>query len=198
MVQLDAVYLPPKTKIEADIVFIHGLDGDRYATWTCDQPGCDGERYWPRWLARDFPQCAVWTIGYEAPYSGWQNTKQAQPVYDRALTILDRLDNHPDFTQNRPIVFVCHSMGGLLLKEALHIAHEPANTYHWVADHIAGICFLATPHDGSDVATYTRYLKLLRPTIAVADLEAHAPHLRGHCQLEPAVWEPGGMQARLA
>ncbi|KAF5724944.1 heterokaryon incompatibility protein het-E-1 [Fusarium mundagurra] len=48
----------------------------------------------------------------------------------------------------RPIIFICHSMGGMVVKKAIIIAHEQQQTYTAIADSKLGIVFLATPQLG--------------------------------------------------
>jgi hypothetical protein len=45
----------------ADLIFIHGLDGHRSATWT-DRSGV----FWLSWFERYLPEVRVWTYGYDA------------------------------------------------------------------------------------------------------------------------------------
>jgi hypothetical protein len=53
----------------------------------------------------------------------------------------------------RPIIFICHSLGGIVCKQALVIAHEDNVTYGGVLQSVKGVIFLGTPHRGSSVAT---------------------------------------------
>src|SRR5258708_13176859 len=45
----------------ADLIFIHGLNGHRCATWT-NKSGV----YWLPWLESHLPDVRVWTYGYDA------------------------------------------------------------------------------------------------------------------------------------
>jgi hypothetical protein len=45
----------------ADVVFVHGIQGDPRETWTNKNGG-----FWPSWLAEDNAGLAVWSVGYEA------------------------------------------------------------------------------------------------------------------------------------
>jgi hypothetical protein len=59
---------------------------------------------------------------------------------------------------NRPLIFVVHSLGGLVVKTALLYANESRTqrTVHIssVADSTRGILFIGTPHRGSDQAQW--------------------------------------------
>jgi hypothetical protein len=57
---------------------------------------------------------------------------------------------------NAPIVFVCHSFGGLVVKKLVMKARAGRDLNEVKGaflDRIAGVVFLATPHDGSALAT---------------------------------------------
>jgi hypothetical protein len=43
-----------------DIVFVHGLNGQRSRTWTT------GEDLWPKWFIQDLPGAKVWMYGYDS------------------------------------------------------------------------------------------------------------------------------------
>ncbi|CEI40386.1 unnamed protein product [Fusarium venenatum] len=54
--------------------------------------------------------------------------------------------------RKRPIIFVCHSLGGIVFKKALVAAHENDDLYGDLLKSIRGVVFLATPHRGSGTA----------------------------------------------
>jgi len=53
--------------------------------------------------------------------------------------------------RKRPIIFLCHSLGGLVTKQALVIS-QLDDTYADIRKSTYGIVFLATPHRGSSSA----------------------------------------------
>ncbi len=66
---------------------------------------------------------------------------------------------------NRPLFGICHSLGGLILKQALCIAHEQSYRYGSILGSVAGIIFLGTPHRGiTDADTLARWLAILGST----------------------------------
>ena len=77
-----------------------------------------------------------------------------------------------------PIIFVAHSMGGLVVKKA-YVLGKHEDHYAGIISQVHGIVFLATPHRGS------QYAKILNnflatvplgppPKAYVADLDTHA------------------------
>lgn len=161
----------PNRKI--DVVFVHGLDGNARSTWQSNDK-TDG--FWPAWLGKDYPDIGVWSLDYDAKSLVWKG--HAMPLVDRAKNVLDYLELH-GFGQ-RPIGFVCHSLGGLVVKQALRHAKEFGNK-NWkpIVEQTRFIEFLATPHSGADIANWIKHLStLLRPTDVIDDLQAHNPTLR--------------------
>lgn len=53
--------------------------------------------------------------------------------------------------KRRPLIFICHSMGGIIVKKALNVCQiEPR--YGHILSTVPSILFLSTPHGGSDPA----------------------------------------------
>jgi pimeloyl-ACP methyl ester carboxylesterase len=114
-----------------DIVFVHGLNGDARLYWCHDGKP---ENCWPAWLGEDIPDVGVWSLGYEnAAFVPRRFTLLrrmglrgfAMPLTDRAKNVLLRLALHR--IGERPLVFITHSMGGLLVKQLLHTANDSTN-----------------------------------------------------------------------
>lgn len=61
--------------------------------------------------------------------------------------------------QTRPIIFICHSLGGLVVKEALitsdhYRAHGRHAALGGIYSNTIGVIFMGTPHRGSAKASY--------------------------------------------
>ncbi|MEU8213031.1 hypothetical protein AB0B85_27965 [Micromonospora sp. NPDC049044] len=154
-----------------DVVFIHGLDGDARLTWS----HADRDSFWPFWLAVDFNRVAVWTVDYDAWSSEYRG--RSMPIQDRAVEVMAQLQNRG--IGDRPLCFVTHSMGGLLVKEILMHSAKGRTEFRDFAPATRGVVFLATPHDGSSIATFVESLGLLyRSTDAVKDLQREVVYLR--------------------
>jgi hypothetical protein len=157
----------------ADTIFVHGLDGDAITTW---HPKSEPDKFWPKWLGDDMPNVGIWSLGYAVSSSAWRGP--TMPLADRATNALDLLEL--DGIGARSVIFVCHSLGGLLVKQMLRHAHDFGNAdYKKIADHTKAIVFLSTPHSGADLANWMKHIGgLLRVTVSIDELKAHHPRLR--------------------
>lgn len=71
---------------------------------------------------------------------------------------------------DRPLVFVVHSLGGLLVKQIINLAitlHQGKGKR--IADAFAGVAFIATPHDGSFVGSIADRLAVFYGTTKIVE-----------------------------
>ncbi|KAM0149837.1 hypothetical protein ACHAQE_009220 [Botrytis cinerea] len=131
-----------------DIVALHGIKGDAFRTWT--EKNEDGvKNMWLRdQLPNELPGARVFSFGYDANVLFSRGTGT---IEDFATNLLEDLvrERKDDSNQKRRIIFICHSMGGIVLKKALVKAVDN-NLYKNTFDSTSAILFLATPHMGSD------------------------------------------------
>lgn len=157
----------------ADVVFLHGLDGDATTTWHVKN---DASKSFTKWLGEDVNTIGVWSIGYDASSSGWSGS--TLPLVDRATNLLARLETAG--IGYRPLIFVVHSLGGLVVKQLLSHSQTYGNAdWQSIGESVKGIVFIATPHSGSNVSNFVQYLgRLYSGTVTVTELQKHAPALR--------------------
>lgn len=155
-----------------DVVFVHGLGGDDDGTW---RP-TDGDS-WLEWLAEDIPSIAVWSLSYPAGSTKWTADGEGMAIPERASNLIPTLLYYG--IGSRKTVFVCHSLGGLIVKQILRQSSEMAMP-DWtsIAESTLGVAFLATPHSGSNLATFVKIIAVSRPTRTALALTAHCPHLK--------------------
>lgn len=157
----------------ADVIFVHGLGGDPFTTW---QPkGNNREDSWPYWLVAATDGIGVYSLQYEALPSAWLGS--SLPLVDRATEVLTILEI--DDIGARPIIWVTHSLGGLLVKQILRHADDQNNeAWQQIVEQSRSILFFATPHAGANLADWLAALgTILRVTPAATDLKAHDHHL---------------------
>ena len=191
----------------ADVLFLHGLGGDALETW---RYGEDESTSWPHWMGKEFPEVGVWSLGYAASPTkrlrGWRRLLQgftvesssighAMSLPDRAGQVLDRMVQKG--FGHRPILLVCHSLGGLLAKQLLRKAKEADGPTRAIFDQVRAVLFLATPHAGTDLASLAdAFRTVCGPTASMADLQAHDAHLRDLYNWYRRHSETAGIQTR--
>ncbi|KAM0334212.1 hypothetical protein ACHAQA_001233 [Verticillium albo-atrum] len=84
-----------------------------------------------------------------------------------------------DANSDLPLVLVGHSMGGLVIKKAYILGHQSA-TFQPVVRRIRAVFFLATPHQGADIANILSRILSLAPGSRpfVNDLLPQSPTLQ--------------------
>jgi hypothetical protein len=162
------------------IVFVHGFTGSPDKTWTHQRgsavTGDDGDEppnkvwnpfhsrsdagpsttavFWPRdLLPKTIPDARVLTYGYDThlrhKFIGRPASKMT--LYDIAKDFLVSIEAGRRDEPSRPILFVCHSLGGLVVKEMLRQAcHCQDADLRKVFEATIGIIFFGTPHSGAD------------------------------------------------
>lgn len=113
---LALVHDPPNP--EGDIIFVHGLGGGRYKTWSHNR---DVKNFWPKWLASEHATSGrrIFTYGYNASFKG---PSTAMHITDFASELLLRMLTYSESGTGAPIgslpiLFVVHSMGGIVVKK---------------------------------------------------------------------------------
>ena len=174
MSRLVSIANTTKADRQGDVVFVHGLGGDARGTWTDDRT----KVFWPDNLGADLPEVGIWSLGYEASPSAWLAQGRTMPLTDRATNALEQLAVRG--LGERPLVFITHSLGGLVVKWMLRLVSD-SNEARWkpILEQTRGVVFLGTPHSGADMASWLQALGvILRLTVSVEDLRAHNPQLR--------------------
>uniref|UniRef100_A0A671V7D3 Protein SERAC1 n=1 Tax=Sparus aurata TaxID=8175 RepID=A0A671V7D3_SPAAU len=193
----DGVYiLHPQTRgnqpIKADVLFIHGILGAAFKTWRQkDRIASEEEKEaesmddytecWPKsWLAADCPNLRVLSVEYDSHLSDWmakcpaENQRKSLAYRSRELLRKLKLAG----VGERPVVWVAHSMGGLLVKKMLLDASEDPDM-HELLKNTKGIMFYSVPHHGTFMAEYSVNVRyLLFPSIEVRELCKDSPALR--------------------
>jgi tetratricopeptide (TPR) repeat protein len=165
---IQKIYLVEPDSQIADVIFIHGLGGGGKDTW---HPKDDEKNFWPLWLGEDIGQTGVWSLDYPADSTKWTLKGSGMDLSQRATNILEYLSDMG--FGKKPLIFICHSLGGLLIKKILEKASTLENQkWNPVLDNTKGILFLATPHSGSSLASLAKAIRIYRPSKITQDLKA--------------------------
>jgi pimeloyl-ACP methyl ester carboxylesterase len=124
-------------KKERVIVFVHGIFGNATDTWKCPSSNF----YWPTMLLQDhaFDDSDVYVVAYDTPYFGNRMT-----LDEVVSSLANRFENDRLFS-HREVIFVAHSLGGLVVQRFLL-------THRDYAKQVPFIFFYSTPETGAQVA----------------------------------------------
>lgn len=153
-----------------DIVFVHGLTGNAYNTWLHKETGI----YWPsELLGQDIPNSRILSFGYDADVVhilGGGSTSNSR-LSNHAESLVGKLvrERERSETETRKIIFVAHSLGGLVTEQALiHSKNSVEQHLNQVERYTIGIVFLGVPHCESDLEAWAtierRMVSILKRT----------------------------------
>ncbi|KAA6414807.1 MAG: hypothetical protein FRX48_01557 [Lasallia pustulata] len=131
---------------DVDIIAVHGLNPTNTefhaeATWTVE------DKLWLRdFLPPQLPSARVLLFGYNANVA-FETSKAG--VREQAINLLNRIASKREEAEERPIVFVAHSLGGIVVKRAL-VEAKLDDSYKSIREATYGIAFFGTPHQGGN------------------------------------------------
>jgi pimeloyl-ACP methyl ester carboxylesterase len=148
------------------LVFVHGLGGSPYETW----------RKFPDLVFSD-PDLYHFDVGlfrYDSSVFRWNMLKlaPARPIDDIGAELADILRD--DLREYQNVVFICHSLGGIVTKFAIRriIEFYPANT-----DRLRLLVLIGTPNYGSLLASWIPAPILVPFSRDIASLRVFSPEL---------------------
>ncbi|KAK2749871.1 hypothetical protein FQN57_005287 [Myotisia sp. PD_48] len=143
----DSASQPGNHPPEIDIVAVHGLNFKNHsdhatATWTAD-----GRLWLKDFLPDRLPKPArIMLFSYDSSPAA-----AGISLDEHASHLLRWLDIKRRDIPDRPIVFICHSLGGLVAKQAL-VEAQVNPTYNPIFAATCHMVFFATPHRGGNYA----------------------------------------------
>ncbi|XP_063078809.1 protein SERAC1 isoform X2 [Engraulis encrasicolus] len=136
---------------------------------------------WPKsWLASDCPYLRILSVEYDTHLSDWRAKcpaeNQRKSLAYRSSELLKKLKAAG--VGERPVVWIAHSMGGLLVKKMLLDASRDPDLEPLLRN-TKGVLFYSVPHHGTFMAEYSVNVRyLLFPSIEVRELCRDSPALR--------------------
>jgi hypothetical protein len=157
---IETIYPPPRSNInpDVDIVFVPGLGADPVRSWKSNTSDFN-------WMSdkdgivRDFPKSRILLYQYESAWKGPLKVKQY--MGNLGMTLLHGLKIKREKCPRRPIVFIGHSMGGLVIAKAITILDTRRDLFPAMFECVAGCVFFGTPFGGTAAATAGSYIALI-------------------------------------
>ncbi|KAK3371022.1 Alpha/Beta hydrolase protein, partial [Lasiosphaeria ovina] len=139
------------------IIAVHGLGGHWTRTWQAPDGAIWLRERIPRLFADTNVVCRVRSFGYNSAFAF---TKGETDIAGCAKDLIDRISlmrrTDPEHVA-RPIIFVAHSLGGLVVKEALNIAWIRQSIYDDILANVKGCVFMGVPHHGAGIARWAKH-----------------------------------------
>ncbi|EWC44427.1 hypothetical protein DRE_06795 [Drechslerella stenobrocha 248] len=155
------IYVPANPdEIEVDIVAVHGLAADPRWTWVYTDRPANGPKREINWvddsdmLRVSVPKARIMRYGYDSVWYG------AGAVKQRLASIANQLLRDLVYTregcEERPIIFVGHCFGGLVMQKAYLLAKSHDVDYPGIWKSTTGLLFIGTPHQGTGAALHSQ------------------------------------------
>ncbi|KAF4456159.1 Protein SERAC1 [Fusarium austroafricanum] len=156
------------TEDDERIIPQHPISGCVFIDEAAGEPTAKGNRPWKaRGQSEPWPKillpsqvnkARILSYGYDA-YVVSKSSASSNRLVDHATNLLIDLTNDRIScnASSRPLIFVAHSLGGLVCKEAVLLSRNNPNTYRQgLFAHLKGIAFMGTPHKGSWMAEWAK------------------------------------------
>lgn len=152
---LTTLYEPPARDHKIDVIALSGLGGHAFGSFK--ERG--GTHMWlrdslPGYLTLETdnkPMVRVMIYGYESTVA---QSKNMQNLEDLATTFHSSLLALAAGPTTRPIILIGHSLGGLIIKQALiSLSRSSISDDQELIRAIYGVVFFGTPHDGMDISS---------------------------------------------
>lgn len=139
----------------ADVVFVHGLGGTASESW--NYSGRDGTVHWPALLGQKISTVNVSLVGYPTAKLGKLLGGSDIGILTAAAGVVDLLAGRR--IGELPIIFVAHSLGGIVVKAALRQCADSTDPRkHAIFSSSRGVIFFGTPNTGASMGNVCAHL----------------------------------------
>ncbi|CAH0026249.1 unnamed protein product [Clonostachys rhizophaga] len=130
------------------------LKSGKTTSTALSEAGGQPKPFWPEeFLTRDLPDARIWTYGYNADViQGMFRAGNQNSISQHGRDLSAQFER--DVANKDPVVFIAHSLGGILIKSVIHLSEKCRSRTRLVI-------FLGTPHRGSRVADWGKIVSNL-------------------------------------
>ncbi|KAL2044714.1 hypothetical protein N7G274_002488 [Stereocaulon virgatum] len=114
------------------------------------------EVFWPQdLLPQTFPQARILAWGYDVQVEELLSSSSQASIFHHAETLLSDLVARRNSVSDKekPIIFIAHSLGGIVVKDALSLSNNEKTFISEILPATTGVVFMGTPHHGSKIAS---------------------------------------------
>ncbi|KAH6678000.1 hypothetical protein B0J14DRAFT_635182 [Halenospora varia] len=165
---LTVLYQPPvdatgQRNADLDIIAVHGLGAHPNHAWV--DKTTTPEVNWIKddnMLPSIVPNSRIIGYGYDSKWFGERAVKSG--IQEMAKNLLFALKSDPERKKHpvRPIVFICHCLGGLIVEKAIVLARSEKETYPKMYRACRGLVLMGTPHQGTGQFTSQELINRLK------------------------------------
>ncbi|RDW87769.1 hypothetical protein BP5796_03463 [Coleophoma crateriformis] len=164
--------------IAADIIFVHGLGGHAIHSW---RSRTSSEFWIVDFLPQDVKHARIMTYGYDTTLDiGGKQHHGKKSINSLAKSMLEEICTmrYDEATQKRPIIFMGHSLGGLVIKEALVTASKSKGHKPWqrIFQSCQSLVFFGVPNLGMSFEELARMVDGSESEQLVRDLLVDNDH----------------------
>ena len=128
-------------------------------------------------LSAQFDKSRIITFGYNSTLVNKTSNDRIQDWADELLRQVGYVRTTA-VEQSRPIIFVCHSLGGLVGRQAMVRLQTNPNKFDGLRLKHCGLLFLSTPHSGTTQADWNTFLMSVSELTVGVRSEAIVDQLR--------------------
>jgi len=168
---LKVLVQPKETdEVDVDFVAVHGLAVYPVDAWVHRETKVN-------WLSDEtmlpaaLPKARIMAFNYQSYWFGDDAVQQSVDAVSGQL--LTALDDKRRECRHRPIIFIGHCFGGLVIQRAYECATSRKDLYPGISDSITGIAFLGTPHRGVVSSSSMQTQGQIYQAIARAEMPIH-------------------------
>ncbi|KAA8909379.1 hypothetical protein FN846DRAFT_942526 [Sphaerosporella brunnea] len=166
---------------QVDIIAVTGLAGHAYGSWRAPE----SHKMWLRdFLPKDFRNAGldvrVLTYGYNAKLVGSASSSSFRDFAKQFTSAVNNARSLPS-ERERPIIFIGHSIGGLVIKQALADARPPDHSEEQrrMFNSSAALFFFGVPNKGLNNQNLLSMVKGQKNETLIRDLQEDSPLLLG-------------------
>ena len=109
--------------------------------------------YWPKdLLPLDIPGARIVVWGYDTRITFLKPQSRASILHHTETLLSDLVILRPVGEAQIPLIFIAHSLGGIIVKDALIRSKYDSTAFKLIQPATLGVIFLGTPHHGSEKA----------------------------------------------